>query len=364
MIRRSLTLAALFAAMALPALAQGTPPATAPQAWTFAVSGDSRNCGDVVMPAIAAGAAAHHASFFWHLGDLRKMSGVDEDIQHTPEFRKRNLSYSEYCARAWDDFIANQAAPFGTMPLYIGIGNHELAGPQTRAEFVAKFSPWLDAPALRAQRLRDDPADKQPRTYFHWVERGVDFIFLDTASKDQLDIDQLKWFRGVLDRDLADAGVKTLVVGTHRPLPDGISESHGMNESAQGTESGRSVYAALLRARGDGRKNVYVLASHSHYFVDGAYETEYWRTHGGVLPGWVIGTAGAIRYKLPAAAKNAHSAATNVYGYLLGTVSTDGSVEFEFKRVTEADVPAFVSERFTPEFVRWCFEKNSDAKGE
>ena len=40
-------------------------------AWYFAVSGDSRNCGDVVMPGIAAGVIQSGAIFYWHLGDLR-----------------------------------------------------------------------------------------------------------------------------------------------------------------------------------------------------------------------------------------------------------------------------------------------------
>ncbi|MGC1169815.1 MAG: hypothetical protein WA886_12990, partial [Candidatus Acidiferrales bacterium] len=53
--------------------------------WSFAVSGDSRNCGDVVMPAIAAGVLKDNASFYWHLGDFRKNSDFDEDIQHQPD---------------------------------------------------------------------------------------------------------------------------------------------------------------------------------------------------------------------------------------------------------------------------------------
>jgi hypothetical protein len=36
--------------------------------WRFIVSGDSRNCGDVVMPAIAAQAIERYQpSFYWHL---------------------------------------------------------------------------------------------------------------------------------------------------------------------------------------------------------------------------------------------------------------------------------------------------------
>ena len=56
----------------------------APQTWTFAVSGDSRNCGDVVMPAMAADASKHNVSFYWHLGDLRWITAPDQDfVQRT-----------------------------------------------------------------------------------------------------------------------------------------------------------------------------------------------------------------------------------------------------------------------------------------
>ena len=72
--------------------------------WSFAVSGDSRNCGDVVMPAIAAGVLKDNASFYWHLGDFRKLSDFDEDIQHQPENIARPLSISRYEQIAWDDF--------------------------------------------------------------------------------------------------------------------------------------------------------------------------------------------------------------------------------------------------------------------
>ena len=66
----------LFLCFAFPAFSQ-----QAPESWRFAVSGDSRNCGDVVMPAIAQSVHDHHARFYWHMGDFRAMYGVDEDIQ-------------------------------------------------------------------------------------------------------------------------------------------------------------------------------------------------------------------------------------------------------------------------------------------
>jgi len=47
------------------------------------------------------------------------------------------------------------------------------------------------------------------------------------------------------------------------------------------------------------------------------YDTPYWRSVG-VLPGWIVGTAGAVRSRVPADTPEG-SAKTDVYGYLVGT---------------------------------------------
>src|SRR5579859_6561889 len=82
--------------------------------WHFAVSGDSRNCGDVVMPAIAAGARANQAAFYWHLGDLRAIHDFDEDFHAL----HRKATIAEYLNTAWIDFQRNQLDPFGSMPVF------------------------------------------------------------------------------------------------------------------------------------------------------------------------------------------------------------------------------------------------------
>jgi hypothetical protein len=144
----------------------------------------------------------------------------------------------------------------------------------------------------------------------------------------------------------------------HEALPDSISVGHSMSETAQGERSGRIVYSQLLDLQNGAHKNVYVLASHSHFFMDGVYNTEYWRTHGGVLPGWIVGTAGAIRYALPPGASDAKAAQTNVYGYLLARVNPDHTINFRFHETEEKDIPADVVTRFTADFVHQCFAGN------
>ncbi|HXH49929.1 MAG TPA: metallophosphoesterase [Terriglobia bacterium] len=329
------------------------------ETWTFAVSGDSRNCGDVVMPAIAAGAQAHHAAFYWHLGDFRLGSDVDQDMAQEERYRERHLSFSRYIGINWNDFIQNQLLPFGNVPVFLVIGNHELHF-KTEEDYLAQFGNWLNTPIIRRQRLQDDPADYGLRTYYHWKVGGVDFFSMDNASGNQFDRRQMLWFESALKRDEADPNVHTIVLGMHRPLPHGVAP-HSMGESAQGIESGSQVYKDLLEVRRAG-KHVYALGGHLHAYASDVYNTDYWKSHGGVLPGWILGTAGATRASLARNSPGASEAVTNVYGYVLGTVnplgSDTGSIGFKFYEVKESNVPRVVVDKFTPELTHWCFEQN------
>src|SRR5262249_37521772 len=132
--------------------------------WNFVVSGDSRNCGDVVMPAIAQGAASDHASFYWHLGDLRVGYDFDEDLLAAAAKDGKKLQISDYIGKAdvtgigaWDDFKRSQITPFQNqkIPFFLGIGNHETIWPQSRDRFKKYFASQLDIQELRDQRLFD-----------------------------------------------------------------------------------------------------------------------------------------------------------------------------------------------------------------
>lgn len=67
------------------------------------------------------------------------------------------------------------------MPFYVGIGNHEVISPKTEDGFKRQFADWLELPSLREQRLKDKEL-AQPEPYYHWIQGGVDFIYLDNAS--------------------------------------------------------------------------------------------------------------------------------------------------------------------------------------
>ena len=156
------------------------------------------------------------------------------------------------------------------------------------------------------------------------------------------------------------------ITGFYRPTEGRLALQHGdpavWDALEALTDSGRRAYADLVKARDEQHKRVYVLASHSHYYMAGIFNTNYWLSHGGVLPGWIVGTAGAVRYKLPKDAKNARAAQTNVYGLLTGKVHPNGRIDFAFHPLNEADIPPAVVVRYTPEFVHWCFAENSQAE--
>lgn len=339
----------------------------------FAVSGDSRNCGDVVMPAIAKSANAHKVDFYWHLGDFRRFGmvttdddGLDEDMRQQYHGQ---LDPKDYHRDAWGDFLSHQVAPFGLTRVYLGIGNHEIYQASdeasSRVNFTSQFAYWLDAPDLHSQRLADyknkPGAADALNAYFHWKKGGVDFIYLDNAGAVGFENDQLAWLRLVLDADRTDSQVKSIVVGMHRALPYSWSCGHSMNETEPARISGRKAYDWLVRWNQETRKNVYLLASHSHFLMQNIYDTPYWQNsvHGGVvLPGWLVGTAGAVRYLLPENLPSTILAKTHTYGYLLAEVSAEGKVKFEYQEMTESDVPEEVVARYGKDFIDQCFLSN------
>ncbi len=323
--------------------------------WKFAVSGDSRNCGDIVMPAIAQGVRSDGAAFYWQLGDYRAIYTFDEDYRRTHP----QATISQYFAAAWPDFIQHQLLPFGDLPVFLEIGNHELVPPMNRPQYLAQFADWLNKPVIQSQRLADNPADHMLKTYYHWTDRGVDFISMDNASSDMFDSPQMKWFAMVLANDAKNPAVRTLVLGMHAALPDSSSAGHSMNDSAQEQSSGRKVYNQLSAFRKSTRKNVYVLASHSHFVMNNIYDTACHKDD--ILPGWIMGSAGAVRYRLPPDSGISRIARTDIYGYLLGTVAADGTIAFDFKDIKESDVPASVVNEFSREQVDWCFAENKDS---
>ncbi len=348
-------LISLFLALSAAGAAQDAP---AP-AWQFTVSGDSRNCGDVVMPAIAASVLKSGAQFYWHLGDFRAIYDFDEDMAppaalHLPA---PHLNIVSYLKNAWPDFIDHQLRPFQSLEIFLGIGNHETIFPQTRQAYLAQFEKYLNSPRLASQRDRDRDTGGF-RTYYRWVMHGsVDFISLDNASDNAFDREQMAWIRARLAEDRKSSAISTIVVGMHEALPGSKGMSHSMCDSPAGIASGREVYNLLTDLRAAGKK-VYLLASHSHFVMDDVYNTPYWKDQ--VLPGWIVGTAGAVRYRLPPGQTGSQTARTDVYGYLLATVGSDGSIQFAFHEITLDDLRLANAGKTADALVQWCYAENKD----
>lgn len=362
-----------FAAAAccfLVSLARAEAPPSAPAAWAFAVSGDSRDCGDLVMPKIArtieTETGGPRAELYWHLGDFRRMYGIDCDIvkrrhpsydcQTRPPGGLERTEMAEYLDLAWDDFAERQLGSFRKTPVLLGIGNHELFG-RTRDDYRKAFRRWLLDSSIHDQRVLDSSRGiitTEGITYYRVVRKGVDFISLDNADEAGFSREQLVWLARVLAADAADDSVKTIVAGMHAALPFSTSRGHAMDASCAGLCSGQQAYDLLFRAQNlagppEKRKRVYVLASHSHYFLENVYDTPEHR--GQVLPGWVVGTAGAQQYQ-----------DTIRYGYLRMEVGTDGAITARFRDVG-ADTPPLASGPGARELTDFCFHVNKRAPG-
>jgi len=360
-----------------------------PGTWRFIVSGDSRNCGDIVVPTIAAHSLSRYQpAFYWHLGDLRAIYKIDEDMAAEAQKKGEYLNCKSYLPDAWPDFIKHQIAPFGATHFYLGIGNHEVIKPKSREEFTTTFEDWLMTPrrymafpdktrkadneriaankseacqqVARQQVARKLYVSSLP--YYHWVQGGVEFIYLDNSSGSfyyKEDKSQVDWIDCILDVAENDTTITTVVVGMHEVLPYSRANDHSMcdhpdnppEKEKSGCDSGKHVYGKLLELQK--KKKIYVLASHSHFYLEDVFQ-------GSGLPGWIVGTAGAVRYKLPDNVEPGPGAQPDVYGYLMGTVHQNGEIKFSFNQLKESDIPAEVNNRYPSGFPHWCFAHNSE----
>lgn len=235
---------------------------------------------------------------------------------------------------------------------------------QSHKDFTTKFAKWLG---------RD--------SYYDWRLGQVHFINLDNSFDAGFDDPQISWLEGLLKDDISDKDVRAVVVGMHRALPNSLACGHSMNgdpytsaeDNLKSLVSGRRAYFDLWNFQNTSGKHVYVLASHSHFYMENIFNTAYWNNRNEkdigllkgtkeqtTLEGWLIGTAGAVRYRLPDNLPPTTLAVTHAYGYLLGTVNSDGTIGFRFNQVAEDDVPMEIRTRYGKTFVDFCFLANRD----
>ena len=267
----------------------------------------------------------------------------------------------EYRKIAWDDFLKHQMTSFGSMPVFLGRGNHETIPPMTREGYIEKFSSFLNRPEIVAQRNADGEYAAPAGPWYHWTEHGVDFITMDNSDKQEFSDEQLHWLRQVLDHDLKPgSGITTIIAGMHEALPHSTGSEHAMDDWDRGEQTGELVYTWMYDAQAAG-KHVYLIASHSHYYSPDIYDTAYWKQHSkSVVPGMIIGTAGAHRYALPKDAKK--GAKTMIYGYVQATVHSDGAIDFTLHELTEQDLVNAKWPNAPDDAIHECFIHNGDEK--
>ena len=334
--------------------------------WTFTVSGASSDCGNLVMPAIAAAARADHARFHWHLGDMRRAVKPDIDFMFERRFQTPSTMPTpvDYAALALSDVVEHQLSPFAGIPLFVTLGGRDDIRPLSRLQYRAALRTWLDRPEIRSQRNADGETPRGavglPSTYYHWRHGNVDFVSLDSMGSNGFDVVQLKWIDGLLMRDLVDPAVRTVVVGSFATLPFSRAEDGSLCATKASVRSGERVYEALARLTKAG-KHVYVLSANAHRYLENVYDTDARRLpeHGGVvLPGFVAGTAGAERQKASEPSDSPDDQDANGYGYLRADVTPDGEIRFSFRPLTLPELEAVEPADFEHGLVAYCTDKN------
>ena len=129
-----------------------------------------------------------------------------------------------------------------------------------------------------------------------------------------------------------------------------------MSESPRGDKSGREAYEALWHAHDAAHKHVYVLASHSHYYMDNIFETADWKDK--VLPAGSSAqpALNAISYRPKLRPRN--TPRPMFMATSIATVAPDGAASFQFQRLSLDDLHAINGSRIPEPLVRWCYENN------
>ena len=66
-----------------------------------------------------------------------------------------NRSEGDYRTIAWSNFLNAQIIPFRPVPVYVGIGNHELLGGKKRKNYLDSFKQYLPPQGLHAPQSGD-----------------------------------------------------------------------------------------------------------------------------------------------------------------------------------------------------------------
>jgi hypothetical protein len=213
-------------------------PASPPIGPRYIVGGDSRDDAAHVLPWAFREARARGASAFFFLGDM----------EITPQI---------------DFHFSSELPLLGPIPFYPALGNHEvrvfgfadMGSEQAEKAFRERFLGTARTP------VRSAIPDKV--VYSVDVPGGVHFIALDNVSQAGFGPAQLSWLSGDLERARADANVRYVVVGMHKPLAHNGVSTHGMDgDGPQAVADSDAALALFVKHRVS-----LIVASHVHEFA-------------------------------------------------------------------------------------------------
>jgi hypothetical protein len=232
------------------------PPVTGtPGGIRYIIGGDSRDDASHVLPWAFREAKARGASAFFFLGDMALTPSADGHFD-------------------------KELPLLDPIPFYPALGNHEirmfgfivLGHQQAEKAFRRRF---LDTPRTPVASSIEGKI-----VYSVNLPGGVHFIALDNVSQNGFGADQLTWLGRDLDTANADAGIKYIIVGMHKPLAKNGVSTHGMDkDGAQALADSDAALALFVSHHVS-----LIVASHVHEFAT--------LTQGGI-PSYITGGLGA-----------------------------------------------------------------------
>ena len=104
------------------------------------------------------------------------------------------------------------------------------------------------------------------------------------------------------------------------------------------------------------------MASHSHFVMDDVLRTPAIGRTRCCLAGSSVLPAQYATGSLRESKSTPHSPRTDVSGFLLATVMSDGSIQFDFQELTLDDLRIANAGKTPDSLVHWCFNENQDQK--
>ena len=326
------------------------------------MSGDSRNCGDIVMPAIASGVLASRSEFYWHLGDFRAIYAFDEDMVPPALIGTAAQTADHHHLR--DHCLAR----FHRSPVRALWHTSHPAEPRESRDHPARHARTIPAYNLPTGWIHLRCAHSACRTIRRIINcartiTGSIAISIssrmDNAGPDKFDAAQLTWFHSVVDRAEKSPAIQTLVVGMHAALPGQLGR-RPQHEQLGAGQRDRPPGLRRVVARADRRAQESLPPGQPLSLLYGRCVSTPLPGKARCCPDGSWAPPGAVRYRLPAgiaARAEGHDRRLRLYGRhrrrgWLGRRLPSNRYGLEDLLARPA------SGKYPPSLVRWCVDQN------